>query len=630
MCGIIGSVSAAPLPEANLLRGLRSLTHRGPDDSGWQTVAVEHPHPLAVFLASQRLAIVDLSAAGHQPMQDPLSGNWIVYNGEIYNFKQVRAQLQTSGAVFRSHCDTEVILQAYAAWGEDCLRHFRGMFAFAIWDAKRQRLFMARDRFGEKPLYYALKDDSLLFASEVRALLNTGLLPRKVNLDAVLQYLAFGSVQHPETCVEGIHALLPAHYMVWESGRTRQVKYWDLDGSVQNGSAGDAASVSKNGSGEELQFLLEEAALLCTVSDVPIGVFLSGGIDSSVLTALLARKRTDLKTFSIVFKELDYNEAEYSRQVAAQFHTDHHELLLSQQDALQSIPDAILSMDQPTVDGLNTFIVCREAHAKGLKVALSGLGGDEMFAGYNTFTTVPRMEKFAWIANGFPRAGRAKLASLFRGLTPTNSKNQKLAALFEGSCQHPYLLPRLLFVPLAQPLLTSATSAQFWKIAQAPLQSSLQGSQEFDPINRVSYLELRNYMANTLLRDADFMSMSHSLEVRVPFIDHKLAEHVFAIPGPDKMSRPPKHLLRQAVGDLLPEKVSHRPKRGFELPLEIWLRDQLRREVEKVLLSDDTMEGILAPKAVKWVWNEFLNGHVSWSRPWSLYVLKKWVGTFLA
>jgi asparagine synthase (glutamine-hydrolysing) len=630
MCGIIGSLSAVPVSEESLLRGLRSLTHRGPDDSGWQRLSVQRPRPLSVFLASQRLAILDLSSAGHQPMQDPATGNWIVYNGEIYNFKQVRSQLENNGAVFRSHCDTEVVLQAYAGWGEDCLSHFRGMFAFAIWDAKRQRLFLARDRFGEKPLYYALKDDSLLFASEVRALLNTGLLPRKVNFDGVLQYLAFGSVQHPETCVEGIHALLPAHYMVWESGQVRQVKYWDLHSSAKNGVSGEAEGSSKTRFGEELRALLEEAVLLCTVSDVPIGVFLSGGIDSSVLTALLARRGADLKTFSVVFKELDYSEAKYSRQVAAQFHTEHHELLLSQQDALQSLPDAILSMDQPTVDGVNTFIVCREAHAQGLKVALSGLGGDEMFAGYNTFTTVPRMERFAWIANGFPAAGRAMFASLFRGLTPINSKNQKLATLIGGCCQHPYLLSRLLFVPQAQPLLTTVPRGDFWKIAQAPLQSSLQRSQDFDPINRVSYLELRNYMANTLLRDADFMSMSHSLEVRIPFIDHKLAEYLFTIPGPDKMSKTPKHLLLNTVGDLLPEEVSHRPKRGFELPFEIWLRDQLRKEVENVLLSDDTMEEILAPGAINWVWNEFLNGHVSWSRPWSLYVLKKWVGTFLA
>jgi len=630
MCGIIGGLSTAPLPQESLLRGLRSLAHRGPDDSGWQMLSVEHPHPLSVFLASQRLAILDLSSAGHQPMQDPATGNWIVYNGEIYNFRQVRSQLQENGAIFRSHCDTEAILQAYAAWGEDCLTHFRGMFAFAIWDANRQRLFLARDRFGEKPLYYALHDGSLLFASEVRALLNTGLLPRRVNFNGVLQYLAFGSVQHPETCVEGIHALLPAHYMVCESGRIRQVKYWDLHGIAENGAGREAEGSSKHGEAEELRAILEDAVLLCTVSDVPIGVFLSGGIDSSVLTALLASKGAHLKTFSIVFKELDYSEARYSRQVAAQFHTEHHELLLSQQDALRSIPDAILAMDQPTVDGVNTFIVSREAHHQGLKVALSGLGGDELFAGYNTFTTVPRMERFAWIANGFPELQRALLGSVFRGLTVSNSKNQKIAALIEGRCQHPYLLPRLLFVPVAQPLLNSVRRHDFWEIAQAPLQSSLQQSQEFDPINRVSYLELRNYMANTLLRDADFMSMSHSLEVRVPFIDHKLAEYLFTIPGPDKMSSTPKHLLLKAVGSLLPDEVSHRPKRGFELPFEIWLRDQLRREVEEVLLSDDTMEGIMAPGAVKRVWNEFLNGHLSWSRPWSLYVLKKWVGTYLA
>jgi len=635
MCGIVGIVGhEARVPADVLERATRSLAHRGPDDSGTIIIRGSAPSPTEIGFGNRRLAILDLSPLGHQPMQDRETGNWIVYNGELYNFRQIRAELEEQGVCFVSHTDTEVLLKAYAAWGERCLDRFRGMFAFAIWDAGQQRLFLARDPMGVKPLYYAQSGAYFLFASEVRTLLGTGLIPRRLDHAGLLNYLAFGSVYDPHTLVEGVSALPPGHSLTWERGSVRQSAHWDLvsgeDSGLEAPELGPVSNLERSRAAERLRPILEEAVRLQLVSDVPVGVFLSGGIDSSALVSALSRSGTHPSTFSLVFREADFSEAEYSRAVARKFRTNHHEITVSQRDAMEAIPDALRAMDQPTMDAVNTYFVAREARAAGIKVALSGLGGDEVFAGYSSFRTVPRLERFASLWNHLPHEVRAPLAQAFSSLLPATDKYRKLASLAtsNGRLLHPYFLSRMLFPPRQRDLLAPSSRAAEDR-AQASLRECLGHTRNLDPVNRVSYLETRCYMLNTLLRDADVMSMAHGLEVRVPLIDHRLARWVLALPGNWKINGAvPKALLTHALCDSLPEQVVCRPKRGFTLPFEHWLRGELRSEVEAALqeerISEGPLGGVLDAKQVWKVWQDFLRGATSWSRPWSLHVLQRW------
>ncbi|MBZ5679389.1 MAG: asparagine synthase (glutamine-hydrolyzing) [Acidobacteriia bacterium] len=630
MCGIFGIVAhKVQFPAELVERATQSLAHRGPDDSGTIVLHDSTPDPVEIGLGNRRLAILDLSPLGHQPMHDPETGNWIVYNGEIYNFLDVRCELERAGTKFISHSDTEVLLQAYRQWGEGCLTKLRGMFAFAIWDAKKHELFVARDPMGIKPLYYAQHGPYFILASEVRTILGTGLVPRRVDPAGLLNYLTFGSAYDPLTLIEGVQALPPGHSLTWVNGKLRLSRYWDLvDDEASTGQAETLAPTRKSAD-SSIQPVLEEAVRSQLVSDVPLGVFLSGGIDSSALVSILSRGGVTPSTFSIVFREADFSEAEYSRAIAHEFHTDHHEITVSQEDVLAAIPDALRAMDLPSMDAVNTYFVSREARAAGVKVALSGLGGDEVFAGYSNFRTIPRMERFANAWKHVPGGARHSLGSAFAALAPATDQNRKLTSLIRdnGRLLHPYFLTRMLFTPGQCELLYPSAEANARERAVASQRKNLQGTLSLDPVNRVSYLEMRCYMLNTLLRDADFMSMSQGLEVRVPLIDHQLAKTVLALPGAEKLNGDtPKRLLVGALENSLPDQIVHRPKRGFTLPFEHWLRGELRHEVEPVLkrLGDGPLGGVLDRSQVHGVWQDFLRGATSWSRPWSLYVLERW------
>ncbi len=637
MCGIVGIIGLNARVDAEVLkRATRSLTHRGPDDGGTVTLHDSALGDVVVGLGNRRLAILDLSPLGHQPMHDPATGNWIVYNGEVYNFREVREKLEQAGQHFRSHSDTEVVLKAYAHWGQKCLDEFRGMFAFAIWDAQQHHLFAARDPMGIKPLYYYQSDQYFLFSSEVRTLLGTGLVPRRIDPAGLLNYLMFGSVYDPNTLIDGVRALPAGHHLTWDNGRVNQTQYWDLVDSEIAQSAG----YSHGGNSQRrckletrVAEMLDESVRMQLVSDVPVGVFLSGGIDSSALVGILNQNGVKPSTFSIIFREADYSEAEYSRAVAHQFRTDHHEIMVSQADLFAAIDPAIHAMDLPTVDGINTYFVSEKARAAGVKVALSGLGGDEIFAGYSSFRDVPRMEGFAYIWQRMPGVVRSPLAGIFAALAPATDQNRKLAVLARNgtTINHPYFLSRMLFPPDQLNELVLSVEGKAGSVAFAcsekPLIENLTRAQSLDPINRVSYLETRCYMLNTLLRDSDVMSMAHGLEVRVPLIDHKLARRVLALPGSWKLdSRTPKPLLVRALKGALPDQIVHRPKRGFTLPFEHWLRDALRPVVEESLrkIGDDALGSLINKTAAYKVWEDFLNGRTSWSRPWSLYILQNW------
>lgn len=625
MCGIAGIlVRGTRLAPELIEQATNSLAHRGPDDAGTVILREQTPEPVEIGLGNRRLAILDLSPLGHQPMHDSETGNWLVYNGEIYNFQDVRQKLEAEGVSFRSHSDTEVLLKAYARWGERCLTRMRGMFAFALWDARQKRLILGRDPMGIKPLYYFASDRHLLFASEVRTLLKTGLVPRKLDPAGLLTYLTFGSLYDPITLIDGVRALRAGHFLVWENGNIREEKYWNLADET-----GASAAPNRVQAEEEVRALLEESVRMQMVSDVPVGVFLSGGIDSSGLASILGRAGLQISTFSIVFSEADYSEAEYSRRVAKKFGTDHHELLVSQQQALGAVPAALQAMDLPTIDGFNTYLVSQHTRAAGVKVALSGLGGDELFAGYSSFRTVPRLEQFLRWWQHVPAAARTPLAGVFSLLAPDSDGNRKLAELARanGHLLHPYFLSRMLFTPKWRSALLQVSDSQALARAEDALAEGLKQTSTMDPINRVSYLESRCYMLNTLLRDSDVMSMAHGLEVRVPLIDHCLAQKLMGIPGAWKLDpHTPKPLLVRALQGSLPDEIVHRPKRGFTLPFEHWLRGELRAEVEGTLrrIGSGALAKVVNAKAVDRIWQDFLERRVSWSRPWSLFVLQRW------
>jgi asparagine synthase (glutamine-hydrolysing) len=629
MCGIFGIIGRNARVSAEILeRATRSLAHRGPDDGGTVILHDSAQGSIEIGLGNRRLAILDLSPLGHQPMHDPTTGNWIVYNGEIYNFREVRAKLQKAGAQFSSHSDTEVILRAYAQWGAACLDEFRGMFAFAIWDARRHRLFAARDAMGIKPLYFYQSDRYFLFSSEVRTLLGTGLVPRQIDNAGLTNYLSFGSLYDPSTLVEGVHALPAGHFLTWENGKLIQTEYWDLIDSA--GETQDLGEYERIKLEAQAAAILDESVRMQLVSDVPVGVFLSGGIDSSSLVGILARSGVRPSTFSIVFREAEYSEAEYSRMIAQQFRTDHHEITVSEADFFSAIGPAIQVMDMPTIDGINTYFVSQQTRAAGVKVALSGLGGDEIYAGYSSFRTVPRMKRFANSWNRLPGFVRNPVTDIFAAIAPHSDQNRKLMALARngGSILHPYFLSRMLFMPeQVSELLPLAKELSNSSEVKKLLVENLNRAQKLDPVNRVSYLESRCYMLNTLLRDSDVMSMAHGLEVRVPLIDHHLARAVLRLPGRWKLNGgTPKPLLVRALEGKLPDKIVRRKKRGFTLPFQHWMRDSLRPAIEESIgkIGDGVLNGFINPIAARHVWDDFLQGRTSWSRPWSLYVLQNW------
>lgn len=574
--------------------------HRGPDDQG---AFQKGP----VCLGNTRLAVIDTSPAGHQPMNDPQTGNCITYNGETYNFKELRKEL---GGEWLSNTDTEVILRAYRKWGVDAFRRIRGMFALAIWDNTNQNLLLARDPLGIKPLYYYVSKNHFVFASELRALLASGLVPRRLSAAGIDSYLANGSVESPLTIVDGVKQLLPGHYLQVSLSEAKKL---ELSDTQFTSAKVESINSDRDEAVARLRSELEESVRVHLVSDVPLGVFLSGGMDSSVLVALMGRLDHRPKTFSVVFDEAKFTEAPFSRAVAERFQTDHSEIRVDEDRLLALLPGAIAAIDQPTMDGINTYVVSQAVKKAGITVALSGLGGDELFAGYPSFR---RAMKLASIS---PLSKRVLRAASGVGRVALNGsvRRHKFWQLANSDCtpEDVYRISRQLF---SNDFVARMTGRNGIHKTNGNHHSS-------DTVNAISRLELRGYMTNTLLRDTDVMSMAHSLEVRVPFVDTTVVDYVLSLPGEWKVGERNKPLLADAVSDLLPPDFLARPKMGFTLPFEKWLQQSMRSEVSSVLADASSFTG-LNPQAVEKVWNNFLQKPraVGWSRPWSLYVLAKW------
>jgi asparagine synthase (glutamine-hydrolysing) len=557
-------------------------------------------------------------------MHDAGTGNWLAYNGEIYNFQKIRPELEKLGHRFHSSGDTEVLLKAYGEWGEDCLGRLAGMFAFALWDARREKLFLARDRLGVKPLYYYASSGLFLFGSEIRALLAGGLVPRRLDMTGLASYLAFGAVQDPLTIIEGVRSLPPGHTLVWEKDHFDTRRYWSLAEAASRPPATHAAGEAV----DTVRGLVQQAVSERLISDVPIGVFLSGGVDSSSLVAAASEaSEKALETFSIVFGDSEFCESRFSDKVAREYGCHHHKIELSETRLLEEIPDALGAMDQPSVDGINTYIISQATKEAGVTVALSGLGGDELFGGYSTFRSVPKMMSFRRYSGWLAPFGRGFGALLGRRETNRLSKALALVA-HEYYGSQPYFLSRALFLPRsARALLRQRFGENGNHMAACHCGELVEQVRELDPVNQVSVLEASTYMSNMLLRDTDCMSMAVSLEARTPYLDYRLWEYVLPLAGRLKLdSTIPKPLLLRSAGRRLPREIYFRHKIGFTLPFERWLHNGLRGEVERELLtSREADECPLDQQAVEKVWHAFLGGETSWSRPWSLYVMRQWI-----
>lgn len=602
---------------------LDALRHRGPDDRGEERIEVANGPVL--HLGHQRFSIIDLSPAGHQPMANDDKSVWLSTNSEIYNYQELRNELADKFQ-FHSQSDTEVLLRAYEHWGVGCLDRLVGMFSFAIWDNKCEGLFVARDRLGIKPLYYNIKDQQFAFASELRSLLASGFIDKSINPTGLYHYLSFGHSKAPETIVSSVRELKPGHYLwIDKNGNWEEKEYWNPFNENESPVSGDEIH-------EQVRSVIEESVRCRSISDVPLGAFLSGGIDSSVVVGSLASISDDpITTLTIGFQEKEFDESEYSQEVADRYKTNHHVLRLDEEQLLQALPSSLSAMDQPTIDGINTYLISRSAHEVGLKVALSGLGGDELFGGYPSFQLIPKLMQrkklFKYIP--FMKWG----VGVCKGLFPSD-QSTKMEHWVQGklSGAHEYFLIRALFCQEPVTHLFADKKQARTEIEKDYLRTQNQIEQfpSDDEFNQISYLETFHYLQNMLLRDVDMMSMAHPLEVRVPFMDHRLVEMMFRLPGKEKAGAA-KHLLIESMKSLLPDNVWQRKKMGFGIPFDMWMRGALREEIETVLLSPmQQLEGLVSQQAVANVWNDFLSGRVSWSRPWSLYVLKSWINKNLS
>ncbi len=618
MCGIAGLLGASAESAAGRVQRMTdALAHRGPDAQG-----VWNDGPVA--LGHRRLSIIDTSSAGDQPFRSADGRHVLVFNGEIYNYRELRRILEQGGSTFRTASDTEVLLQAYRTWGEACLDRLVGMFAFAVHDRENGDVLIARDRLGIKPLYVYHAGKELLFASELRALLASGSVPRRLDRDALEDFLRYQTVHAPATLVDGVRMLRPGHWMRWKAGVLEEHAWWSPLRNVDRSAEGHDAQAVQREVRERLGRAVEDRL----VSDVPFGAFLSGGIDSSAVVGLMAQASTaPVHTFSVVFDEERFSEERYAAIVAEKFRTEHTVIRLTAAQMRDALPEALAAMDHPSADGPNTWVVSKVTKAAGITMALSGLGGDEVFAGYEVFKRSLRLGERAW-AGRIPAAMRGVAAWGLKQAKGSAAGDKAAGLLAAGDLAWPASYPwsRLAFTDnTLRSMLAKGIQAP--NSVQAMVEALDQsGARGLPRLSQVSLAEMVTYMQNVLLRDTDQMSMAHALEVRVPFLDHRMVEYVLGIPDDLKYPHTPKQLLVNSLGDLLPRAVVDRPKMGFVLPWDQWLRQELSTFAHDRLQQLGRHEAFNA-RGIERLWLRFLKGdrRVTWSRIWQLVVLADWL-----
>lgn len=618
IAGIIGQDRKCVMGALSLM--VRAQTHRGPDDQGQE---VAETGGAWLGLGQRRLSIIDLSPAGHQPMVHPETGDQIVFNGEIYNFQVLRSELESSGIRFRGHSDTEVLLHGLVKWGPDFIVRLEGMFAFAYYDRRSQRLLLARDALGIKPLYVGESPQAFVFASEVRGILASELVESQVDQQAVGGFLAYGSVPEPLTIFKHIRTF-PAGCWQWFDARTARQgsgdntkRYWEFP--AVDTRVNEALALPR------LRETMDAAVCDHLVSDVPVGVFLSAGLDSTIVSGLAVKHTAQLRTFTVGFADQpDLSEARLAAETAKLLGTVHTEIQIKGDEAEAAARRWLDSLDQPSIDGLNTYVISQAVRGQGIVVALSGLGGDELFGGYSSFGRVPRMIRMLRKVQWLPRWSRSALTSVATvGRPPAVKQKARDMMRSDGGLVELYLQCRRSMSDAQLASLgihagaLSLTDAYLTEAARDTLEPATD-----DVVAALSQLESRFYMGNTLLRDSDTNGMAHGLEIRVPVLDKRLVNLASSIPGrvrlPDGVNN--KHLLRRAFKDLLRPELSERAKTGFSLPVGRWMVGPLRELCESAITYTSNL---LDGAGVRAIWEEYLAGtdRTRWSRSLALVVL---------
>jgi len=625
MCGIAGFISPdnhrAPHAAQRVLdRMCRVIAHRGPDDQGTFVTS-------EVALGMRRLSIIDL-VGGHQPMSGCDDALTIVFNGEIYNFRELQAQLEALGHRFKTHSDTEAILHAYEEFGSSCLDHLRGMFAFAVWDARDRELFVARDRAGKKPLYYTLTDPgSFIFGSELKSLREHPEFCGEFSYQALDAYLTFGYVPDPLTIFRNVQKLPPGHYLKFKHGSVIVKQYWDFphEHSDQNLTRSESDWI------DELRSLLDESVRIRLVSDVPLGAFLSGGVDSSAVVGLMARHTGQpVKTFSIGFHEDSYNELKYARIAARKFGSDHHEFIVTP-EICDVVDDLVWHFDEPFADSsaIPTFMVSKLAR-EHVKVVLSGDGGDELFAGYTRYATHRRRKRFARM----PRFVRSGLVQSLSHRLPHSAKGRNFLYQIAAEPLDCYLEQISVFSGLNKPQLYTADFQRHVDQQGAfnLFREYASRAQSPELLDALLYLDAKTYLPGDILTKVDRMTMASSLEARTPLLDHKLIEFVARIPAALKMKGfDTKYIFKRAVGDIVPREILNRSKQGFGVPITEWINQELRQRIRDTFADTRTRQrGYVDPRYVDVLLEEHERGRRDHSAGlWALFVLELWMRMFV-
>jgi asparagine synthase (glutamine-hydrolysing) len=622
MCGIAGFVSrtedaGTPAASEILDRMCRVIAHRGPDDQG---TLVRGPAALGM----RRLSIIDL-AGGHQPMSGCDPEVSIVFNGEIYNYRELRRGLESRGHRFKTSSDTEAILHAYEEQGASCVESLRGMFGLAIWDGRARTLFVARDRAGKKPLYYTLTPEgTFVFGSELKSLLQHPEVRREVNPEALDAYLSFGYVPDPLGIFRGVEKLPPGCHLTYAEGRVSVAQYWDFPFEPEEGRTEDEWV-------EELRVLLDEAVRVRLVADVPLGAFLSGGVDSSAVVGLMARASDrPVKTFSIGFREDSYDELKYARVAAQRFGTDHHEFTVTP-DVCALVDELVWHFDEPFADSsaLPTYMVSKMARDY-VKVVLSGDGGDELFAGYTRYAVERRRGGFARL----PRVVRAGLMRPLGRRLPHGARGRNFIHNVALDPVARYVEEVSVFTRLNKPSLYTAEFRQSLGASDpaARFRSTAARVRTGEPLDALLYLDAKTYLPGDILTKVDRMTMAVGLEARAPLLDHKLAEFVGRVPARFKMrGLETKHLFKRAVEGLVPEEILRRPKQGFGVPIQQWINRELRGRTRETLLDARTRSrGYTDSAYVSLLLDEHERGRRDHAAElWSLFVLELWHRIFV-
>jgi asparagine synthase (glutamine-hydrolysing) len=621
MCGIAGFIipAATPGSQARLEAMGRAIAHRGPDGAGTVMLATADGRHTIGFL-HRRLSIIDL-ATGDQPMGNADGTVQLIFNGEIYNFQSLREQLIGLGYQFATQSDTETIIHAYAQWGDDCVQHLRGMFAFALWDAPRQRLFMARDRFGKKPMFLYQDGGTLLFGSEIKALLTYPGLERAVDTTAVWDYFAYRYVPGPATLFNGVRKLMPGCTAVWQEGKFTEQRYFTpADSKARAERAGPADPV------DDFLQKLDESVRIRMISDVPFGAFLSGGIDSSAVVALMARHSAQpVKTFSVGFKEGGFSELRYAADIARQFETDHHELEVSVDQVIELLPDLVRFRDAPVAEpsDIPIYLLAKEAR-KSVKMVLTGEGSDEILGGYPKHVyehfAKPYQYLPAWLRRGVVEPGISALPYAFR--------RAKTAVVNLGLSSFEQRMPRWFG------MMSDVERARLVELG-APARPVVDlgcGGTDNSVLRRILCFDQRSWLPDNLLERGDRMTMAASLEARMPFMDHELAQFVSELPDHYRVrGRVTKWILREAMTKLLPQHILQRPKVGFRVPVNEWFRTSMKDYLYDHLTGESSRtRGYYRPGALSRVLADHSDGRQNHEKLlWSLLTLELWHRAYL-